>query len=44
MVNLEKSPYFKSVDLEKISTEEQKGTRAPLKKFSLKCQTTYTGK
>jgi Tfp pilus assembly protein PilN len=44
MVNLEKSPYFKSVDLEKISTEEQKGIRAPLKKFSLKCQTTYTGK
>jgi type IV pilus assembly protein PilN len=44
MVNLEKSPYFKSVDLEKISTEEQKGTQAPLKKFSLKCQTTYTGK
>ena len=44
MVNLEKSPYFKSVDLEKISTEEHKGMRTPLKKFSLKCQTTYTGK
>jgi type IV pilus assembly protein PilN len=44
MINLEKSPYFKSVDLEKISTEEQKGIRVPLKKFSLKCQTTYTGK
>jgi type IV pilus assembly protein PilN len=44
MVNLEKSPYFKSVDLEKISTEEPKGMRTPLKKFSLKCQITYTGK
>jgi type IV pilus assembly protein PilN len=44
MINLEKSPYFKSVDLGKISTEEQKGVRIPLKKYSLKCQITYTGK
>jgi len=45
MINLEKSPYFKSVDLEKISTEEKKGSRETgFKHFSLKCSITYTGK
>jgi type IV pilus assembly protein PilN len=45
MTNLEKSSCFKSVDLEKISTEEQKGTRSgKLKNFILKCQILYTGK
>jgi len=45
MTNLEKSPYFKSVDLEKINTEEKKGSRGiGFKHFSLKCTITYTGK
>jgi type IV pilus assembly protein PilN len=45
MTNLEKSPYFKSVDLEKINTEEKKDSRGTgFKNFSLKCTITYTGK
>lgn len=45
MTNLEKSSCFKSVDLEKISTEDPKGKRTTrLKNFILKCQILYTGK
>ena len=45
MTNLEKSPYFKSVDLDKISTEEKQGAKGVrLKNFILKCQVTYPGK
>ncbi len=45
MTNLEKSSCFKSVDLEKISTEEKLGKRGlSLKSFILKCQIMYTGK
>jgi Tfp pilus assembly protein PilN len=45
MTNLEKSLYFKSVDLEKINTEEKQGSRGRgLKNFALKCIITYVGK
>lgn len=45
MTNLEKSPYFKSVDLEKINTEEKQVSRGlGLKNFALKCIITYVGK
>jgi type IV pilus assembly protein PilN len=45
MINLEKSSYFKSVDLDKISTEDKPASRGiGFKHFSLKCTITYTGK
>ena len=45
MTNLEKSPYFKSVDLEKINTDDKQISRGlGFKNFTLKCVITYTGK
>lgn len=45
MLNLEKSPYFKNVDLVTIKTATQKGQRdLRLKAFTLSCQITYDEK
>jgi type IV pilus assembly protein PilN len=45
MVNLEKSSYFKNVDLVKISTSKQKGqNELGLKSFTLSCQISFDAK
>lgn len=43
MKNLEKSPYFHSVELSHVTTERRSGFKADLKGFQLSCNIRYTG-